>query len=86
MRIVDEIIKPYEIHFKAHNYIVFEDTDRLNDKEEKIYITHGYFSNVKGALNKIQKLVVEVDKKYSIKQYIEELEKTKIEINSKTNK
>lgn len=80
MNIVDEIIKPYSINLTSENYDVLEDTGKYNKKEERIYKCHGHFSSVENALNKIAKLIVEVNKTYTIKEYIKELKEIKIKI------
>lgn len=81
MKIIDEKIKPYSINLNSDNYDVIEDTGRLDKKEQIIYKTHGHYSSTEGALNKIVKLMVEKDESvYTIKEYIEALKLTKINI------
>ena len=83
MKIIDEKIKPYLIDVNNGNYDVLEDTFKTNKKGERIFKTHGHFSNTERALNKILKLIVEQDNNvYTIKGYIDELKKTKLIINN----
>ena len=81
MEIREENIKPYFIKLKTHgNYTVLEDKFKKNEKGEDIITEHGYFSSVESALNKIAKLLVEVDRIYTVKEYIKELKEVKIKI------
>ena len=76
MQIVDELLLPYSIKKEGDNYDVVEELG-LDKKGKPKYKIFGHFSNVAGALLKIAKLQVEVDKVYTIKEYIEELNKVK---------
>lgn len=77
MEIQDEIIKPYKITFSNNNYDVIETLKKLDKDGKATFKSHGHFSSVENALAKIVKLFVEVNKTYTVKQYIEEIKRVK---------
>ncbi len=77
MKIVDEVMSPYEIHCDSNNYEVVEPTSRKDKAGNPVYKGHGYFTSVENALVKVTKLIVEVNKTYTISEYIEQINNTK---------
>ena len=75
MEIQDEIIKPYKITFSNNNYDVIETLKKFDKDGNPTFKSHGHFSSVENALAKIVKLLVEVNKTYTVKQYIEEIKR-----------
>lgn len=80
MKIIDEKIKPYSINLTSENYDVLEDTGKTDKNDNSIYKTHGHFSNVESALNKIARLIVEKEVVYTIEEYVNKLKETKIKL------
>lgn len=83
MKITDKILAPYSIDYTSNNYDVISKTGNKNKQGEDIIKIHGHFSNVENALKKIQKLKVEIDIEYSLKDYLLKMKEVKIEIESK---
>lgn len=77
MKIVDQKMSPYEIHCDSNNYEVVEPTSRTDKDGNPVYKGHGYFTSVEKALVKITKLIVEVDKTYTISEYIKQINNVK---------
>ena len=80
MKIVDKIIHPYLIDLTSENYDVLEDINKVNKEGVEVFKNHGHFSSVQNALQKVQKLLVEKDKTYTISEYLSEMQKLKIQI------
>lgn len=80
MTITDEKIKPYLINLTSENYDVLEDTGKVNKEGQRVFKTHGHFSSVESALNKISKLLVETNKSYTVSEYVETLKQTRINL------
>lgn len=74
MRIEDSRLGKYEIRKEGLNYTVYENTGKVDKKGKELTKTHGYHSSVPRALNKIVKLMVEIDITYSLKEYLTAIE------------
>lgn len=75
MTIKDPVLSPYQIEIDNNNHTVQKATDRLDAKNNPIFETIGYYSNVHTALKKIAKIKVLNSKNQSlmIRDYISEL-------------
>lgn len=81
MTIKDEKLKPYFIKSDGMNYEVVRETSWTSGTGNSVTKNMGNFSSVTGALRKIAKLKVEgKDSEYTVKGYIEELERVSNEI------
>lgn len=69
--IIDPVISPYKISVDPECYNV---TDEVDPEGEGVTIkkSYGYFSSLGYALKKIVSLKLPKNKKYSLKEYIEE--------------
>jgi hypothetical protein len=81
MKIQDNLIKPYSICLTSSNYDVLEHTNKLDKKGNEIIKSHGHYSSVESALNKVTKLIVEQDKVFTVSEYVKELKATRIKLN-----
>lgn len=85
MKIIDEILNPYQIHNNGNSYDVIEKTERTDKEGEPIFKTHAFCSSMEHALHKIVKLKVDVDKEYNLKSYIYEIKKATKQVTSILN-
>jgi len=80
MKIIDKKLHPFSIKLVSNDYDILEDTGRVDKNKNKIFRNHGHYSSTENALKKIQKLLVEVDATYTLKEYMDELKRVKIQI------
>ena len=74
MEIKDKLLSPYSIKKTAHSYDVIEYTGTKDKKGFDVYKTYGHYTNVERALSKIVKLKTEVERTFSLDEYISRLE------------
>jgi len=74
MKIKDEKLEPYEIHYNENSYNVVEKKGLDKNGKQKLK-THAYCSSIENALKRIIRLQVdERDDVYSLKKYLKSIE------------
>jgi len=66
--IEDELIHPYKIYVDSSCYSVVEENEGEGTQEKN----HGFYTNLANALNKIVKMKLSSNKKYSLSSFIKE--------------
>jgi len=80
MKILDKVLDPYFIELSSDNYNVLEKTGKKDKKDQDVFRQFGHYTSVENALKKIQRLLVETDNVYSIKEYLKAMKGVKVQI------